>query len=150
MPSFDEQLATAMVAKIFGTELKTVDENTLQQSSSGPAAKLDPLSFVTSVQEKRHSDQQRAVEAANREAELLYPLPQSDFTPAPTPIQLAPVQQFNVPPVQHVQPVIETAGFTKEDIQSIRSQLEKVNATLTKMSGMLGKVFATFTEKNKD
>ena len=38
--------------------------------------------------------------------------------------------------------------LTKEDVQSIRSQLEKVNATLTKMSGMLGKVFASFVEKN--
>jgi hypothetical protein len=147
MATFDEQLATAMVAKIFGSELKTVDDNTLQQSSAGPAAKLDPLSFVTSVQEKKQSDQQRAIEAANREAELLYPLPSSNSASVPfvqPPLaQSIPVQQ------QYVQSAVETTGFTKEDIQSIRSQLEKVNATLTKMSGMLGKVFATFTEKNK-
>ena len=133
-----------MVAKIFGSELKSVDENTVHQSSSGPAAKLDPLSFVTAVQEKRHSDQQRMVEAANREAELLYPLPPSsvpDSIPNTSP-------QVYVNPTPAV-PQQDLNVLTKEDVQSIRSQLEKVNATLTKMSGMLGKVFATFTEKNK-
>jgi len=144
MASFDEQLATAMVAKIFGSELKTVDDSTLQQSSAGPAAKLDPTSFITSIQEQRVHQQQRQVEDANRLAEQMYPLPPSSSIPEPVPtIQSAPVIQ------QLVQPVADTTGFTKEDIQSIRSQLEKVNATLTKMSGMLGKVFATFTEKNK-
>jgi len=141
MATLDEQLATAMVAKIFGSELKTVDDNTLQQSSAGPAAKLDPLSFVTAVQEKKQSQQQRAIEAANREAELLYPLPSSSvpvYTPAPV----------IAPPVVSA-PQVDLSVLTKEDVQSIRSQLEKVNATLTKMSGMLGKVFATFTEKNK-
>jgi hypothetical protein len=143
MSTFNEQLATAMVAKIFGSELKSVDENTIQQSSTGPAAKLDPLSFVTAVQEKRQSDQQRAVEAANREAEMLYPLPPSsvpDSLPTVTP-QVA-VNRASVAPQ------VDLSVLTKEDVQSIRSQLEKVNATLTKMSGMLGKVFASFVEKN--
>jgi len=144
MSTLQEQIAAATIAKIFGSELKTVDESTLQQSSAGPATKLDPASFLTSIQEQRVQQQQRQVNEANRLAEQLYPLPPSDFVSSPVPMmQSAPVVQ------QQVQPVIDTAGFTKEDIQSIRSQLEKVNATLTKMSGMLGKVFATFTEKNK-
>lgn len=147
MSTLQEQIAAATIAKIFGSELKTVDENTLQQSSSGPATKIDPMSFITAVQEKRVQQQQQQVIDANRLAEQLYPLPPSEFTPVAAPVQPEPsVAQ----PVQHrVQPVADPAGFTKEDIQSIRSQLEKVNATLTKMSGMLGKVFATFTEKNK-
>jgi len=144
MSTLQEQIAAATIAKIFGSELKSVDENTLQQSSSGPATKLDPASFITAVRERQVQQQQQQVIDANRLAEQLYPLPPSDYTPPP----VAPVQ--DVRPVQHsVQPTVEVTGFTKEDIQSIRSQLEKVNATLTKMSGMLGKVFATFTEKNK-
>lgn len=147
MATLQEQIAAATIAKIFGSELKSVDENTLQQSSSGPATKIDPMSFLTSVQEKRAQQQNQQVIDANRLAEQLYPLPPSDISsvqPAP-----AVVSQLTPHPVTPVAPVIETTGFTKEDIQSIRSQLEKVNATLTKMSGMLGKVFATFTEKNK-
>jgi len=147
MATLDEQLATAMVAKIFGSELKTVDDNTLQQSSAGPAAKLDPLSFVTAVQEKKQSQQQRAIEAANREAELLYPLPPSSV-PASTHVPVYTPAPVIAPPVVSA-PQVDLSVLTKEDVQSIRSQLEKVNATLTKMSGMLGKVFATFTEKNK-
>lgn len=147
MSTLQEQIAAATIAKIFGSELKSVDENTLQQSSSGPATKIDPMSFITAVQEKRVQQQQQQVIDANRLAEQLYPLPPSEFAPVAAPTQPEPLVAH---PVQHrVQPVVESTGFTKEDIQSIRSQLEKVNATLTKMSGMLGKVFATFTEKNK-
>ena len=147
MSTLQEQIAAATIAKIFGSELKSVDESTLQQSSSGPATKIDPMSFITAVQEKRVQQQQQQVIDANRLAEQLYPLPPSEFAPVAAPVQAEPLV---AQPVQHrVQPVVESTGFTKEDIQSIRSQLEKVNATLTKMSGMLGKVFATFTEKNK-
>jgi len=143
MSTLQEQIAAATIAKIFGSELKSVDESTLQQSSAGLATKLDPASFLTSLQDQRVQQQRQQVNEANRLAEQLYPLPSPSFAPS--------LELNTQPPsnVQHVQPIVDTAGFTKDDIQSIRSQLEKVNATLTKMSGMLGKVFATFTERNK-
>lgn len=146
MSTLQEQMAAATIAKIFGSELKSVDESTLQQSSSGPATKIDPMSFITAVQERRVQQQQQQVIDANRLAEQMYPLPPSEFAPTASPVH---PESLVAQPVQHrVQPVVESTSFTKEDIQSIRSQLEKVNATLTKMSGMLGKVFASFTEKN--
>lgn len=145
MSTLQEQIAAATIAKIFGSELKSVDENTLQQSSAGPATKIDPMSFITAVQERRVQQQNRQVEDANRLAEQLYPLPDSSWSTPPPTVQAS----VSTPVLQSPAPPVEMYALTEEDVQSIRSQLEKTNATLTKMAGMLGKVFATFTEKNK-
>jgi type IV secretory pathway VirB10-like protein len=66
--------------------------------------------------------------------------------PASAPFIPQPVQTQVHVPVQQA----ENINVSKEDIIAIRSQLERVNATLTKMSGMLGKVFNTFNEKNRN
>lgn len=144
MSSFQDQLAAATIAKIFGSELKKVDENTIAQSSTGPATKIDPMSFITAIQDQRRSEQQRMIEESNRLAEQLHPLPPDQFTPSATP---PPIPQ---PAAVQQQPVItkDVYALTKEDVQSIRSQLERINSTLTKMSGMLGKVFENFNRKN--
>jgi hypothetical protein len=79
----DEQLATALVAKMAGMELKKVDDYTLTQSSTGPATRIDPKHFLPGVQQAQQNHQAAIIAAANREAEMLYPLPQ---THQPTPI----------------------------------------------------------------
>jgi hypothetical protein len=73
--SFEEQFATALVAKMAGMTLKEVDNSTVQQSSSGPATRLDPTSFLTAVHEKKKQEQQRQREELDRMAEQMYPLP---------------------------------------------------------------------------
>jgi hypothetical protein len=133
---FDEDLATAMMAKMAGVTLTEVDRNTIQQSSAGPATKIDPLSFIRSVQAGKQQQQLQTADEANRLAEQLYPLPPSEFVPSPVNVpQQAPVP-VNVPPT-----------VNNEDLKAIKSQLERVNATLTKMSGMLGKVFEGLVKK---
>ncbi|NBV29282.1 hypothetical protein EBS02_09780 [bacterium] len=98
----DEQLATALVAKMAGMELKKVDDNTLSQSSTGPATKIDPKNFLPGVQQMQQNQQQRMIEEINRQAMMAHPLPQ----------QQMPVQQ--VPVVQTVsQPQPQT--FTGQD-----------------------------------
>jgi hypothetical protein len=77
MSQIEEQLATAIVAKMAGMELKKVDEYTLTQSSTGPATRIDPKSFLPGVQQHIVNQQHAMIAAANREAELAYPLPQS-------------------------------------------------------------------------
>jgi hypothetical protein len=72
---FQDQLATALVAKMAGMTLKEVDNSTVQQSSSGPATRLDPTSFLTAVHEKKKQEQQRQREELDRMAEQMYPLP---------------------------------------------------------------------------
>ena len=140
MSTIEDQLAAATIAKIFGSELKKVDDSTITQSSTGPATKIDPLSFITTVQDNKRVQQQRMLEEANRLAEQLHPLP-----PSPT------VSQSTPPPIPQPvvqQPATNSYTLTKEDVQSIRSQLERISSTLTKMSGMLGKVFESFNRKN--
>ena len=144
MSSFQDQLAAATIAKIFGSELKKVDENTISQSSTGPATRIDPMSFITAVQDRKKADQQRMIDEANRLAEQLHPLPAEQ-------ISLPPAMPPPIPqPTQPVQVPSDVYALTKEDVQSIRSQLERINSTLTKMSGMLGKVFENFSRKNNN
>jgi hypothetical protein len=75
MPTMEEQLATAIVAKMAGMELKKVDENTVTQSSTGPATKIDPRSFLPGAQQHLQHQQDRMVQQAQRMAEQMAPLP---------------------------------------------------------------------------
>ena len=148
------------MAKITGNNLKKIDESSLSPVTPGMNAnRLDPMSFISRNTPVGPSPLEiQAMQQANREAERLYPLPQADLAPIPQmPPAGLPSGAVNLPyvvqapaPVPQPAPVtISESVITREDIVSIRSQLERTNATLTKMSGMLGKVFATFTEKNK-
>ena len=87
----DEQLATALVAKMAGMELKKVDDNTISQSSTGPATRIDPKQFLPGVQQMQQNQQAAIIAAANGEAEMAFPLPQP-HQPMPQ-IVSAPVPQ---------------------------------------------------------
>jgi outer membrane protein OmpA-like peptidoglycan-associated protein len=92
----DEQLATALVAKMAGMELTKVDANTITQSSTGPATKIDPKNFLPGAQQMQQNQQQRVIEELNRQAMMAHPLPQQQM-----PVQQAPiVQAISVPQPQ--------------------------------------------------
>ena len=150
----EEQLAAAIMAKITGNNLKRIDESSITPVTPGMQSnRLDPMKFVQqniNMPTGPTPQQIQMMEQANKAAEQLFPLPPADLTPVP---QMPPPQAVvSVPtavsPVQKNTTSIDSL-ITREDIVSIRSQLERTNATLTKMSGMLGKVFASFTEKSK-
>jgi len=148
----EEQLAAAIMAKITGNNLKKIDESSISPVTPGMNAnRLDPMSFISrNVPTGPSPLEIQAMQQMNMEAERLYPLPNN-----PAPIPQMPPDAVNLPYVveaskpQSTPVTISDSVITREDIVSIRSQLERTNATLTKMSGMLGKVFASFTEKNK-
>ena len=98
----DEQLATALVAKMAGMELKKVDDYTVTQSSTGPATRIDPKQFLPGVQQAQQNHQAAIIAAANREAEMAFPLPQSQ----------QPMPHVNVPQTVS-QPQLQT--FTGQD-----------------------------------
>ena len=150
----EEQLAAAIMAKITGMNLKKIDESSISPVTPGMQSnRLDPMSFVkqnipTSLGPTPQQLQQ--IEELNRKAAEMYPLPQADLAPIPQIPPTAPVSiSYSAPTPQPAPITLSDSVLTREDIVSIRSQLEKTNATLTKMSGMLGKVFASFTEKSK-
>jgi hypothetical protein len=100
----EDQLAAALVAKMAGMTLKEVDQQTIQQSSTGPATRIDPTKFIQGIQQHKVSEHNRMIDHANRMAEMLHPLPQE-------PLPLASISQ---PAPQTVsQPQVET--FTGQD-----------------------------------
>jgi hypothetical protein len=71
----EEQIAAALVAKMAGNELLKVDSQTIQQSSSGPATKIDPKKFLTGLQQHQQNREQQLLDHAQRMAEQMEPLP---------------------------------------------------------------------------
>lgn len=93
----DEQLATALVAKMAGMELRKVDDNTVTQSSTGPATKIDPKNFLPGIQQHQQNQQQRMIEELNRQAMMAHPLPPDPINQPQTISQ--PVMQMTPSPV---------------------------------------------------
>jgi hypothetical protein len=71
----EDQLAAAIVAKMAGSELAKVDSQTIQHSSSGPATKIDPKTFLTGLQKHQQNREQLMLDHAQRMAEQMAPLP---------------------------------------------------------------------------
>jgi hypothetical protein len=149
----------AMLARMVGTHLHGVDNMTMERSNN-PANKIDMNKFVASIVGQPANFNQpvtsgvspamlKAYEGVERLA--LEQVPDTSIgaqmIPMPPPVSLPQVN--GSPSVQVPVPQAAAVSATNEDIQAIRSQLERMNATLTKMAGMLGKVFNTFNEKNK-
>ena len=107
MSTIEEQLATAIVAKMAGVELQRVDEHTITQSSTGPARRLDPKSFLPGVQQHQQRQQDAIIAAANREAEMAYPLP-TDYGNQSQPI----LQTFTGTPPALAQPQADPNQLT--------------------------------------
>jgi len=95
MSTLEEQLATAIVAKMAGSTLTEVDRNTITQSSTGPATRIDPKSFLPGVQQYQQNQIQQQIAHANRMAEMMHPLPQQTLPTMPLQVQpmVSPVSQ---------------------------------------------------------
>lgn len=92
MSDFEEQLATALLAKMAGNNLQQIDQQTVQPSSLGPAARIDPTSFLKGVQQQREEQKRKEVEKLNQAAEQLHPLP-PPIAPLPLIEPLPPISQ---------------------------------------------------------
>jgi hypothetical protein len=164
MDTKQQALEAAMLARLVGSHLHSVD-SMMTERSNNPANKIDMHKFVAPITGQTVNSNElvsgvtpamlKAVQDAERLAMQSVPDTSigSSLAPIdPTPVHAPIPQQIPVQapvPQQTKQISVDEGVLTKEDVLAIRSQLERVNATLTKMSGMLGKVFANFTEKNK-
>ncbi len=83
----EDQLAAAFVAKMAGSELAKVDSQTIQQSSTGPATKLDPKTFLTGLQQHQQTKEQQIIQQAQRMAEQMAPLPFDPVNQSPPIVQ---------------------------------------------------------------
>jgi hypothetical protein len=131
----EEDFAAALVAGMTGQILKDVDRNTVQQSSAGPANKLDPMSFVRPG--RQSTPQQENITAQlNAEAERLFPLPDQPMPSAPTG-----VAQSVAPAVQqiHIRRT-EDAPATNDDITKT---LKSIDRSLRKLVTIVEKKWTT-------
>lgn len=113
MSDFEEQLAAAMLAKLAGTSLMQIDQQTVQPSSSGRAARIDPASFLVGLQQKKQEQEQQKVQQLNQIAEQLHPLP-----PPIQPLPPSPPQE----PISSSPPLVSSE--LTEILKSIDSSLK--------------------------
>lgn len=128
----EDNLATAQLAQLFGSELLKVQNSARTDSGSTPSiVNIDPKQFLVNqhqVQQRRRADEQRIIQALQREAEAAYPAPPSTYTPPPP--QTVTEAVFNPPPsapvnIQTTQ--IPSQTFSASDPMSrIAHSLERI------------------------
>jgi hypothetical protein len=160
-----EAYDAAMLAGLVSSNLNHVQKNMIDPTRA--VNRIDMNRFVAPLVGKGQQSQnfgggyeegvtplmRKAIEDSMREASMipepinsnkpeLIPMPEGIQYQSPAPQQV-PVQSAIAQ--QHVIPQAAPASISHEDIQIIKSQLEKINTNLTKMAGMFGKVFASMT-----
>ena len=132
MATMEEQLATAIVAKMAGMELRKVDENTISQASTGPATRIDPKTFLPGAQQFQQNKQSAMISQINQQAEMMHPLPP---TIAPTAPQLPPQQPINQDPNQLTFDFLDEATTKKslKQLDLIVDYLYSINNKLDKI-----------------
>jgi hypothetical protein len=75
MSDFEDQFATALLAKMAGSNLMAIDQQTIQPSSLGPAARIDPSSFLTGLNQQKEEQRRRETQRLNLIAEQMHPMP---------------------------------------------------------------------------
>ena len=137
MSTVEEQLATAIVAKMAGVELQRVDEHTISQSSTGPATKIDPKSFLPGAQQHHQHQQEQMMLHAQRMAEQMAPLPQ----------QLPPPQTPTAQALSVVQPQVDPNQLTFDFLDEVTTkktlkQLDLIVDYLYSINNKLDKVLS--------
>lgn len=114
MSDFEDQFATALLAKMAGSNLMAIDQQTIQPSSLGPAARIDPSSFLTGLNQQKEEQRQRETQRLNLIAEQMHPMP---------------------PPITQI-PLVEPLPSPLPDVSSVSASpdlikvLKSINSTL--------------------
>jgi len=127
----EDNLATAQIAQLFGSELLKVQNSATTDSGSQPnIVNIDPKRFLTSEPQyraTRKADEQRLIQMMQREAEAAYPLPEQ--APQQQPIEHQTPAAIHKPQVQHVVPISASAAPQAASGDSwvrIASSLERI------------------------
>ncbi len=158
----EEAYDAAMLAGLVSSNLTHVQNHMIDHTR--PVNRIDMNNFVaplvgkgqpvgsmgSNYEEGVTPMMRKAIEDSMREA-MMIPEPvnvnKPDLIPLPeeTKYQM-PIQSPNTSSVVKKEVIqSQSASISNEDIQIIKSQLEKINTNLTKMAGMFGKIFSTLT-----
>lgn len=129
----EEQLAAAIMAKITGNTLKKVDESTLVPVATGPANRVDPMKFISSNNPTINQQQQKEIEERNRQAEMLYPLPQAPQPVVQPQVANTPVVEQNYDS-QLFLPLTYDIPAAKAATTELIDTLKAVNNNLSKLT----------------
>jgi hypothetical protein len=119
MATPDEIFAAGLMAKLTGSVLKRVDENTTQMPASGPAMRIDPMAVIRN--QAIDPQKKQLLEQVNAAAEAAYPLPSPAYQAPqqPTPPTPNPQQEFNFdPPRANALVASEEVATTLKSIDS--------------------------------
>jgi hypothetical protein len=164
MSTFDEQLATAFIAKVAGSTLFDIDNKTLNHSSSGPATRIDPKKFLTSLPQNQQTNaptsdlQRRAVEESIRLATQMHPLPLTDIaTHTPLPAQIPQQQAMAPQPTEDPNQLLFDFAQNQANgkIEDVLTELKFINKNLQKILEVvkqcdLQKILETIKQSDKE
>lgn len=140
----DDNLATAQIAQLFGSELLKVQQNATTDSGAQPdIVKINPKQFLVNApqyQSQKRVEEQRLIEMLQREAEAACPLPEQPQQPIQQQIPQQTVTPIAAPKytpqVQQITPIAATNGDSWERIanslERIANKLEGVDLTIKK------------------
>jgi hypothetical protein len=121
----EEALEAALLAKMVSSKLTEIDSLATERSNV-PAARINMNEFLGDIRSPRNSPPSQQAAQSNQ------------------------VQHSIAPPPQAVNSKVNLSDELKEDIKSIRCNMEKINNNLTKISGMFGKVFHNMSKNHND
>lgn len=138
----EDNLATAQIAQLFGSELLKVQQNATTDSGAQPdIVKINPKQFLVNTpqfQSQKRAEEQRLIEMLQREAEASCPLPEQHQPNYQQPVvSIAAPQQKHVPQVQQITPIGSTTGGDNWEriascLERIANKLESVDITIKK------------------
>ena len=139
----EDSLATAEIAKIFGSELLHVQEKARTDAGMQPEIlKMHPKQFLGASpqqQQVRRQEEALLIQRLQREAEATHPLPQMSLPQNPPPL---PVEHFSAPassqPIQHV----VAPSFDSDELKKLNVNLDRIATILEKSIELFAKVSA--------
>lgn len=123
----EEALEAALLAKMVSSDLTKID-NLATERSSVPASRINMNQFLGELKTPRNSP--LAIQQTQYQQPIYHQPQQPPLIPTPTPTNID--------------------EELREDIKSIRCNMEKINNNLTKIAGMFGKVFHNMSKNHNN
>jgi hypothetical protein len=144
----DDSLATAEIAKIFGSELLHVQNQARTDAGAQPEIlKMHPTQFLGSAhQQNRPTKHQEAelLRRLQREAEAACPLPPSEMPQSPiqTNVPASPPILQTAPPVA-IAPLSNVEPFDSTELKKLNHNLNRIATILEKSIELFAKTSVT-------
>lgn len=141
----EDNLATAQIAQLFGSELLKVQQNATTDSGSQPdIVKINPKQFLVNSQQyqsNKKAEEQRLIQMLQREAEAACPLPVSPTAPL-LPANPAPAVSVTNPTPQNSTQItaVKQNAFPSQNISCNNDVWERINFNLERIANKLESV----------